>query len=401
MKKPHSHTLAIRSLAAAGFAALALSACRAFADTETVDGVKWTYTVANGKATVGSGSENGKRAVPISTAGSLSIPATLGGCPVTGVANYAFKECTRLTGVTVPEGVTIIGTDAFEECTKLTGVTLPASVTSIGNGAFGECVRLKGITLPEGLTRIGNDAFESCQKLSCIVIPASVTSIGSDAFEDCRNLKTVVLSKGLKSLGKDAFEECVKLTSLYVAKKCPISDASLRAQGIPASCKIVRFDILAAFDANGGTGSMAAQKMTYGKSAKLSANTFKRSGYVFAGWATSKALAKKGTIAYKNKGTVKNLAARGSAATLYAVWAKKSYKVAFYANGGTGKMAAQKMTYGKSAKLSANKFKHSGYTFSGWAKSKNGKVVYTNKKAVKNLVKNGKTVKLYAVWKKK
>ena len=85
---------------------------------------------------------------------------------------------------------------------------------------------------------------------------------------------------------------------------------------------------------------------------------------------------------------------------MYAQWAKKYYKVAFYANGGKGRMAKQTMTYGKAAKLRANKFKRKGYTFQGWAKSRNGKVVYKNKKAVKNLVKNGKTVKLYAKWAK-
>lgn len=42
---------------------------------------------------------------------------------------------------------------------------------------------------------------------------------------------------------------------------------------------------------------------------------------------------------------------------------------------------------------------------SGWATSaanaKAGKVAYKNKQAVKNLITTGKTVKLYAVWKKK
>ncbi len=82
-----------------------------------------------------------------------------------------------------------------------------------------------------------------------------------------------------------------------------------------------------------------------------------------------------------------------------------TYKVVFNANGGKGKMAVQSFTYGKPKKLSANKFKRSGYTFKGWAKSKalakKGKVAYKNKKTVKNLRKDGKTVKLYAVWKKK
>ncbi len=149
------------------------------------------------------------------------------------------------------------------------------------------------------------------------------------------------------------------------------------------------------FNANGGRGTMAAQKVNPGVTFALRKNTFTRSGYVFIGWAQSR----NGSVVVGNQGT--GTAGNAGSMTLYAKWAKKKYKVAFYANGGKGKMAAQTMTYGKAAKLRANKFKRKGYTFKGWAKSKNGKVVYKNKKAVKNLVKNGKTVKLYAIWKKK
>ena len=140
---------------------------------------------------------------------------------------------------------------------------------------------------------------------------------------------------------------------------------------------------------------MAKQKVKPGVRFTLRKNAFTRSGYVFIGWAQSKS----GSVVVGNQGT--GTAGNAGSMTLYAKWAKKNYKVAFYANGGKGKMAAQKMTYGKAAKLRANKFKRKGYTFRGWAKSKKGKVVYTNKKAVKNLTTTGKTVKLYAVWKKK
>ncbi|MBR3086594.1 MAG: InlB B-repeat-containing protein [Kiritimatiellae bacterium] len=162
------------------------------------------------------------------------------------------------------------------------------------------------------------------------------------------------------------------------------------------------------FNANGGKlpkgKKMAAQTIVYGKAAKLRKNVFTRSGYVFAGWATSKANAKKGVIAYVNAQKVKNLRADGKTTTLYAVWAKPKYKVAFYANGGKGKTVVQTLKYGKAAKLAKCKFKApKGKKFAGWATSKAkaraGKVKYRNKAAVKNLITTGKTVKLYAVWK--
>jgi uncharacterized repeat protein (TIGR02543 family) len=79
-----------------------------------------------------------------------------------------------------------------------------------------------------------------------------------------------------------------------------------------------------AFDRNGGTGTMAAQTMTYGKAKKLSANKFKApKGKKFAGWATSKANAKKGVVKYRNKANVKNLVTTGKTVKLYAVWRKR------------------------------------------------------------------------------
>ncbi|MBQ7252967.1 MAG: InlB B-repeat-containing protein, partial [Kiritimatiellae bacterium] len=151
-----------------------------------------------------------------------------------------------------------------------------------------------------------------------------------------------------------------------------------------------------AFNANGGTGTMAKQAMTYNKAAKLRKNAFKRKDCVFIGWAKTKS----GKVAYKNAQAVKNLRTDGKTTTLYAKWAKKNYKVAFDANGGKGTMAAQAMTYGKAAKLRKNAFKKSGCVFLGWSRTKTGKVAYKNAQAVKNLLANGKTLTLYAVWAK-
>lgn len=163
------------------------------------------------------------------------------------------------------------------------------------------------------------------------------------------------------------------------------------------------------YNAYGGTlpkgVKMAAQTHAYGTAAKLAKNQFTRSGYVFAGWATSKANAKSGVIAYGNAQKVKNLTPKGGTVTLYAVWAKPKYKIAFYANGGKGATVVQTVKYGKAVNLAKCKFiAPKGRKFAGWAtsaaKAKAGKVKYKNKAAVKNLLLTGKTVKLYAIWKK-
>lgn len=77
------------------------------------------------------------------------------------------------------------------------------------------------------------------------------------------------------------------------------------------------------------------------------------------------------------------------------------YKVVFKANGGKLKMGAQSLMRGKTAALKANKFKRKGYKFVGWNTKKNGKgKAIANKAMVKDLAKAGKTVKLYAQWKR-
>lgn len=65
-------------------------------------------------------------------------------------------------------------------------------------------------------------------------------------------------------------------------------------------------------------------------------------------------------------------------------------------------MGRQTVTYDKSTKLKANRFKKSGYVLKGWNTKKNGKgKSYANQKTVKNLTSiNGKTINLYAQWKK-
>lgn len=159
------------------------------------------------------------------------------------------------------------------------------------------------------------------------------------------------------------------------------------------------------FDANGGRlppgAKMAAQTMKYGKAAKLLRNAFVRDGWVFAGWGVKK----KGPVAYANAAKAKDVARGARTTTLYAIWARPTYKVKFLANGGKGGMDIQTIAYGRATRLSANRFARKGCVFAGWARTKadakKGKIAYKNGKAVKNLLLNGGTVKLYAVWKKK
>ena len=188
------------------------------------------------------------------------------------------------------------------------------------------------------------------------------------------------------------------LNSIIAAALVLAPSATLHAGQAASSADLARKSKLTkytvVFNANGGKGKTAAQAVVYGQATRLRPNGFKRSGYVFIGWSRQR----NGAVAYANQAAVRNLANPGKKITLYAQWARSAYRMAFYANGGAGTMPPQTIAYGKATPLSANKFTKSGYGFQGWAKTPEGAIAYKNGQAVKNLVRDGSTIKLYARW---
>ena len=119
------------------------------------------------------------------------IPSEINGKKVTEIGDSAFKGCTELTSITIPDGVIGIGNNAFSGCTSLETVTIPASVTYVGNSAFYGCTSLKSVTVPESVTYIGGYAFAECYSLKYADIPANVTGIGASPFYNCRSLENI------------------------------------------------------------------------------------------------------------------------------------------------------------------------------------------------------------------
>ena len=95
--------------------------------------------------------------------------------------------------VVIPRSVSVIGPDVFTG-KKLSTLTVPSSVKVIGSRAFYGCPSLARVTLEEGLKVIGMSAFADCRKLYMINIPSSVTDIQPGIFAGDISLSNLSLS---------------------------------------------------------------------------------------------------------------------------------------------------------------------------------------------------------------
>lgn len=194
---------------------------------------------------------------------------------VTCISEYAFKDCSGLTSVTIPKSVTSIGEGAFSGCSSLESISLPfvgdkpheptdnyqypfgyifgtesydggtkttqyyynydtnspteieyyipsslRAVTLTGGSfipyrAFFCCQELTSVTIPDGTTSIGDGAFASCGELASVNLPVGVTSIGEDAFRGCFKV-SVTIPNGVVSIGRSAFSYCNNLTTVII-----------------------------------------------------------------------------------------------------------------------------------------------------------------------------------------
>ncbi len=206
-----------------------------------------------------------------------------------------FSDCTSLTGVIIPEGVTEIDDHAFEGCTSLSSVIIPSSVTKIGKFAFARCISLTTISIPGNVADIEVCAFVCCtslkeiryggtkerwkaikkgsfwykntyvQEVFCsdgtvelpsysiedgvldcwyhlvseVIIPEGVTKIGREAFSGCRLLASVSIPEGVTEIGNQAFNECETLSSVIIP--CSVTKINPNAFRDCTSLKEIRY----------------------------------------------------------------------------------------------------------------------------------------------------------------
>ena len=165
---------------------------------------------------------------------------------VTSIGDNAFESCGLLLSVKIPDGVKIIGDSAFPRCKSLASIILPRSIVSVNGNPFARwngCLQNESesfiyendvlfnkdktiliayrakdtnYVIPDGVIKIGDGAFSRCESLINIVIPDSVTSIGDRAFSRCSSLISIAIPGSVTSIGVHAFEFCRALRSVMI-----------------------------------------------------------------------------------------------------------------------------------------------------------------------------------------
>ena len=114
----------------------------------------------------------------------------------------AFKGNEQITGVTIPEGYTDIGSEAFLSCINLKSVIIPGSVSTIGSSAFSDCSALDTVTFSEDTAAsltINMGSFANCTSLTSIELPARFSSTRFNFLYGCNALTSIRMKDGAQS----------------------------------------------------------------------------------------------------------------------------------------------------------------------------------------------------------
>ena len=155
---------------------------------------------------------------------------------VTYIGKEAFKDCSKLYTIVIPDNVKTIEQNAFSGCSDLQFVTWGNNITDIQDRAFYGCTSLRFIILGDYVETIGAYAFYGASSINIstlrVTLPASVKSIGDYAFHNrnvefvyCKSLTPPFLG-GANVFGNDwgTSWKCkyyVPMSAVYDYKKAP------------------------------------------------------------------------------------------------------------------------------------------------------------------------------------
>ena len=131
------------------------------------------------------------------------------------IAGNAFEGNRYLKSIVVPDTVEKLGGSVFRECVNLEKAVINVK-QELYNTLFYNCTKLSDVTIGEGVERLWNYIFMYCRSLKKIKLPSTVKDIGFECFSDCTALEEVYIPYGLEKIGYHCFYNCTNLKKLWI-----------------------------------------------------------------------------------------------------------------------------------------------------------------------------------------
>lgn len=98
----------------------------------------------------------------------ISIPLTVSYdskvYSVTGISEYAFKDCSSLKEIQIPESILIIGDQAFSGCARLIDIKIPKTTEELGKNLFINTPKMRSIHWePNSNVILKSGTFSNCE----------------------------------------------------------------------------------------------------------------------------------------------------------------------------------------------------------------------------------------------
>lgn len=175
------------------------------------------------------------------------------GAGLTELGEGALSYCQNLQDITVDKDNTVFGSYdgvlfnaektklMFYPAAKTGAYTLPKTTETIAGYAFAGASKLTEVSLNEGLAEIGKYAFCDCESLQTPLFPQGLERISENAFENCSSMtEKCLIPKSVSALGRLAFAYDYNLTAIEIE---PESKLNRLGYGVFGYCGIEDFTV--------------------------------------------------------------------------------------------------------------------------------------------------------------
>ena len=112
------------------------------------------------------------------------------------ICDSAFRDCSYLDDIVIPNTVKFIGNYAFECCESLRHILIPNSLIEIGNNVFGSCTVLEELNLPDSILKLGWADWYDSLSLKQIRVPKNINKLYPCFYKNNKNLTKIIVAEG-------------------------------------------------------------------------------------------------------------------------------------------------------------------------------------------------------------